>query len=161
MGAGDTRNREEPKTFSIDHPFPISKLRAVPRTVRFRLKSRGITTCAQLLAAAALAERRLSLLDTTDIDAAVLLVLVRRADMARINGIGTIFGLMLENVGIFDIERLAMQDPAALHGALRRYNLEEHLARRSPTLEEVEGWIADARRLPIIVTNDNDRTAAL
>lgn len=88
-----------------------------------------------------------------------MLALVRRADMARIKGIGTVFGLMLEEVGIFDTERLAVQEPAMLHEALRRYNLEERLARRSPTLEEVENWIADARRLSSVVTYENDHAS--
>ena len=136
----------------LDHPLPISKLRGVPPAVRLKLKGRRITTCAQLLLAAAKAEQRAILAAATGIDAATLLGLVRRADMARIKGIGTVFGLMLEELGVVDIERLARQQPDTLHDTLRRYNLRERLARRSPTPEEVASWIADARRLPVLVT---------
>ncbi len=144
--------RARQKASIVDHPLPISKLRGVPSVVRLRLKSQRITTCAQLLTAAAAAECRSALAEMTGIDPGILLALVRRADMARIKGIGTVFGLMLEDIGVLDIQRLAGQDPAELHDALRRYNLEERLARRSPTLEEVESWVTDARNLPIIVT---------
>jgi predicted flap endonuclease-1-like 5' DNA nuclease len=136
----------------LDHPLPISKLRGVPPATRLKLKGRRITTCAQLLLAAAKAEQRAILAAATGIDAVTLLSLVRRADMARIKGIGTVFGLMLEELGVVCIEQLARQQPVMLHAALRRYNLAERLARRSPTPEEVESWIADARQLPILVT---------
>ncbi len=136
----------------IDHNLPISKLRGVPSAVRSKLRSRRITTCGQLLAAATTTGARAALTKATGIDGAVLLALVQRADMARIKGVGTVFGLMLEEIGIVDVERLARQEPVQLHDALRRYNLNERLARRSPTLDEVAAWIAEARALPITVS---------
>jgi hypothetical protein len=72
--------------------------------------------------------------------------------MARVNGVGSVFGLMLEELGILDVASLARQEPAALHERLRAYNQEQRLARRSPTPEEVSDWIAQARRLPRLVT---------
>ena len=124
----------------------------VPPTVRLRLKSQRITTCAQLLLAAGDAASRAELSETTGIDQEGLLQLGQRADMARVHGIGTVFGLMLEELGVADVEELAKRDPAELHTALRAYNLEERLARRSPTLEEVVEWIDTARGLPVVVT---------
>jgi predicted flap endonuclease-1-like 5' DNA nuclease len=141
-------------TLGVRHTLPISKLRGVPPTVRLRLKSQRITTCAQLLLAAGVAEARAALLETTGIEANVLERLVQRADMARIKGIGTVFGLMLEELGINDVEQLARQKPAELHAALRVYNLAERLARRSPTMEEVVEWIDAAQSLPVVVTYD-------
>ena len=143
---------EQERVLGIRHPLPISKLRGVPPTVRLRLKSQRITTCAQLLLAAGDAASRAALLETTGIDEAVLLRLVQRADMARIRGIGTVFGLMLEELAVADVEQLARREPAELHAALRAYNLEERLARRSPTLEEVVEWVDTARSLPVVVT---------
>jgi predicted flap endonuclease-1-like 5' DNA nuclease len=120
--------------------------------VRLRLKSRRITTCGQLLQAAGDADARAVLLEATGINEDVLLRLVRRADMARIRGIGTVFGLMLEELGVADVEQLARQTPGDLHTALKAYNLEERLARRSPTMEEVVEWIETAQSLPVIVS---------
>ena len=146
------KREEQEAILGIRHPLPISKLRGVPPTVRLRLKSQRITTCGQLLLTAGEAAPRAALLETTGIDEGVLLRLVQRADMARIRGIGTVFGLMLEELGIADVEQLARRDPAELHAALRAYNLEERLARRSPTMEEVVEWIDTARTLPVVVT---------
>ena len=134
------------------HILPLIKLRGVPPTVRRILKLYGINTCAQLLLAAGDAQARAALLEITGIDEDVLLRLVQRADIGRIRGIGAVFGLMVEKLGIADIEQLARKTPAELHAALRAYNLEERLARRSPTLEEVVEWLAAAKTLPIIVT---------
>ena len=72
--------------------------------------------------------------------------------MARVNGIGAVFGMMLEELGIMDVPALAAADPGLLHGRLRSYNEQERIARRSPTPEEVESWVAQARRLPRLVS---------
>ena len=138
----------------LDHGLPISKLRGVVAAVRVKLKRERITTCAQLLSAAAAAQRRSALAAVTGIDADSLLWLVRRADLARISGIGTVFGLMLEEVGVLEIEQLAEREAGELHATLRNHNVQERMARRSPTLEEVEGWVSTARILPIIITYD-------
>ncbi len=151
---------EQERVLGRRHPLPISKLRGVPPMVRLRLKSRRIATCGQLLLAAGDAASRANLIASTGIDEAVLLQLVQRADMARIRGIGTVFGLMLEEIGVADIETLARQEPAALHAALRTYNLEEQLARRSPTMEEVAEWIDTARSVPVVVSYGSNAAPA-
>lgn len=134
------------------YALPISKLRGVPFQVRVALKVRRITTCSQLLNAAALHENRLALARTTKLAPEILTELVQLADMARINGIGAVFGLMLEEMGIHDVETLARRDPEVLHRQLREYNRSERLARRSPTPEEVADWVGQARRLPVLLT---------
>lgn len=151
---------EDRRFLGLDHGLPISKLRGVPTSVRVKLKRQRITTCAQLLTAAAVAPRRAALVAATGIDPAILLQLVRRADLARIRGIGTVFGLMLEEVGVLEIEQLAEREAGELHARLRDYNVRERLARRSPTLEEVAEWVATARLLPVMITNDGVADAA-
>jgi predicted flap endonuclease-1-like 5' DNA nuclease len=132
--------------------LPISKLRGLASLMRAVLKGRRITTCQQLLRAAARAEDRARLTRETNLDPAALLALVQRADMARVNGIGTVFGRMLEDLGINDVALLAAQRPADLHVRLRRYNQEERIARRSPTPEEVAEWVEQARQLTPLIS---------
>jgi hypothetical protein len=128
--------------------LPLSKLRGVPGEVRLALKRRRITTCEQLLRAAGPRDARTSLADTVGVEAGVLDLLVRRADLARVNGIGAVFGMMLEAQGVRDVQGLRHQDPLRLHGRLAAYNSLERLARRAPTQEEVEDWVNQARALP-------------
>jgi hypothetical protein len=89
------------------YPLPLAKLRGVPSQARAALKVGRITTCDQLLAAAAVAEDREALARATKIAPEILADLVRRADMARVDGVGAVFGLMLEELGIRDVQGLA------------------------------------------------------
>ena len=133
------------------YSLPISKLRGVPQRARVVLKARRITSCGQLLDAAGTADKRAQLERMTNLDLDLLTTLVQRADMSRVNGIGAVFGLMLEDLGVRDVQSLAAQDPARLHDELRAYNQEERLARRSPTSEEVLDWVNQAREITPLV----------
>jgi predicted flap endonuclease-1-like 5' DNA nuclease len=135
-----------------DHDLPISKLRGLVARIRSALKRQRINTCGQLLRAAADAEHRARLARDASLDPGVLLTLVQRADMTRVNGIGAVFGLMLEELGIKEVAALAAQDPHKLHARLRRYNEEEGIARRSPTPEEVADWVEQAKALPVLIS---------
>ena len=134
------------------YPLPLAKLRGVTFQARVALKLRRITTCDQLLAAAAAAEDREALARATKIAPEILTDRVQRADLARVNGVGAVFGLMLEELGIRDVRTLADQDAEVLHERLRGHNRRERLARRSPTPEEVSDWVGQARDLPRLVT---------
>jgi predicted flap endonuclease-1-like 5' DNA nuclease len=131
--------------------FPITKLRGLTAPIRAALKRQRITTCEQLLRAAGRAEDRTRLARQARVDPAALLALVQQADLARVDGIGTVFGMMLEELGVGDVATLAGQEPERLHAQLRRHNREERLARRSPTPEEVESWVEQARKLPPLI----------
>jgi predicted flap endonuclease-1-like 5' DNA nuclease len=140
-----------PQPPTSSSPFvalPLSKLRGVPQQYRTLLKARRITSCGQLLAAAASADQRVALARAAGLDPERLLDIVRQADIARVNGVGQVFGMMLEQLGVPDVATLARQDPAELHERLRQYNQFERIARRSPTPEEVQDWIEQARALP-------------
>jgi predicted flap endonuclease-1-like 5' DNA nuclease len=128
--------------------LPLSKLRGVPSDLRQALKARRITSCDQLLAAAASAPARDRLAAALGLDEAALRRIVQRADMSRVSGVGAVFGMMLEELGVLDAAQLAAADPEELHRRLRLLNAEERIARRSPTPEEVRDWIAQAAALP-------------
>ena len=132
--------------------LPLAKLRQVPPLLKVALKARSITTCDQLLAVAALYDDRAALAHAARIAPDQLTQLVRRADLARVKGVGTVFGRMLEDLGIGEVAKLAHQMPGGLHERLHQYNVASQLARRSPTADEVADWIAQARQLPILVT---------
>ncbi|MDX6750913.1 DUF4332 domain-containing protein [Geminicoccaceae bacterium 1502E] len=131
--------------------LPISKLRGVPPQARTALKRRRINTCGRLLEEAGDAGKRAALAQAARIEPPLLEQLVQRADMARVKGVGAVFCLMLEEVGVRDVAALAAQEPAELCERLREWNAQERLARRSPTPEEVEAWVDQARQLPILV----------
>jgi predicted flap endonuclease-1-like 5' DNA nuclease len=126
----------------------VSKLRGISLDVRMKLKRQGVSYTHQLLREAGSAERCRRLAARSGIDEATLTRLVRRADLARIKGIGAIFADMLEMIGVDQVAVLAGQDSGDLHTRLHELNAAERLARRSPTPDEVQQWIAQARALP-------------
>jgi hypothetical protein len=132
--------------------LPISKLRGVPPEVRVALKAAHITTCSQLLTAAARFDNRETLAINRHLDLSSLTDLVQRADLARVGGVGATFGLMLERLGICDVASLAEQAPEILAARLRELNGQTRLTRRSPNAAEVEAWIEQARKLPKLVS---------
>lgn len=126
----------------------VSKLRGISVDVRLKLKRQGVSYTHQLLREAGSAERRRHLAARSGIDEPTLTRLVRRADLARVKGIGAIFADMLEIIGVDQVVLLAEQDPNELHARLQQLNATERLARRSPTPEEVQDWIGQAKALP-------------
>jgi predicted flap endonuclease-1-like 5' DNA nuclease len=137
---------------SMECVLPISKLYGVARDVRLALKVRYITTSEQLLRAAARYEDRQMLAQATYLQLEAVTAVVRRADIARVKGIGTGFARLLAEIGVVDVAILALQDAEALRLRLHALNQAERLIKRSPTLDEIVDWIAQARRLPIVVS---------
>ena len=137
-----------PETTRSTNDLPLSKLRGLPAPLRVALKAKRITTCEQLLQAAGIVERRRQLLAVAAIDADDLMIALHRADLARIDGLGAVFGMILEELEIATIAALAAEDPVRLHARVRDYNRQERISRRSPTPEEVAHWVAQARQLP-------------
>jgi chlorosome envelope protein I len=111
-------------------------------------RPRRITTCEQLLRAAGSFAGRRQLLVQGRMDEEDLMTIVHRADLARVDGLGAVFGLILEELGVSTLANLAAQDPIDLHARVREYNRQERISRRSPTPDEVAYWISQARQLP-------------
>ena len=139
----------------------VSKLRGISLDVRIKLKRQGVSYTHQLLREAGSAERCRRLAARSRIEEATLARLVRRADLARVKGIGAIFADMLEMIGVDQVADLAKQDPARLHARLHEFNAVERLARRSPTPEEVQQWIMQARALPRLADADEEDERSL
>jgi predicted flap endonuclease-1-like 5' DNA nuclease len=125
----------------------LSKLRGMTNPVRQQLKRQGIVYTHQLIEAAQDRRDLRRLAAASGIDEDLLERLTLRADLTRINGIGAIFADMLEHLDVDGTLALAGQDPAALHDAIARLNAVEQLARRAPTPEEVQSWVAQAAAL--------------
>ncbi|MEM7042790.1 MAG: DUF4332 domain-containing protein [Pseudomonadota bacterium] len=131
----------------------LSKVRGTNLQMRARLKCCGVTNSRQLLRAAGPFRARVVLSGKTGIDMAALAYITKRADMARVKGVGATFADMLEVIGVDTVERLGAWTADALHRTLNDFNRAERFARRAPTLEEVDAWVTQARELPILIDN--------
>jgi len=129
----------------------LSKVRGATMQIRTRLKCQGVTNSRQLLRAAGPFRARVILAGKTGIDMATLAYIVKRADMARLKGVGATFADMLEVMGVDSVERLAGWAPDALHRTLLDFNRSERFARRAPTRDETKTWVDQARKLPVLI----------
>ena len=131
----------------------LSKVRGTNLQMRTRLKCCGVTNSHQLLQAAGPFRARVVLSGKTGIEMAALAYITKRADLARVKGIGATFTDMLEVMRVDTVERLAAWAPDALHRTLHDFNRAERFARRAPTPEEIEDWVTQARKLPVLIDN--------
>jgi hypothetical protein len=58
----------------------------------------------------------------------------------------------LEAAGVDTVPELAQRNPENLHQKLVAVNQEKELVRQLPTQAQVSDWIAQAKRLPRVIT---------
>ncbi len=111
----------------------------------------GLRTSDDILERTSTADARQKLAVQTEIDADLLLDLARRADLARIKGIGNLYAVLLKHAGINSIQDLASQDVEELYKRVIKLNETSKLARRIPKPANVEQWVEGARKLVPVV----------
>jgi predicted flap endonuclease-1-like 5' DNA nuclease len=116
------------------------------------LLAAGIRTSERLLKVAGSGEGRRALSSETGIRESVLLLWVRRADILRLKGVGPEFAGLLEHAGIISVSELGQRRPDNLHARMLEINASRRLVRRTPTLADVQRWVAQAKRLRVAVT---------
>ena len=131
---------------------PVKSVRGMPSEVEAKLVEAGIRNIDQFLQAGSDTASRKSLAAKLGIDAKALLELLNRADLARINGIGTVFADLLEQAGVDTVKELAARVPENLRAKMEQVNGEKNLAHRLPTTDQVKAWVTEAKALPKILT---------
>ena len=117
-----------------------------------KLNAIGVATTERLLKVAAHAQGRKDLAEQAAIPEKLILEWVNLADLMRIKGLGPEYADLLEEAGVDTVRELRTRRPEALHLAAREINLRKRLVRRLPSLREVEGWVAEAKRLKPLLT---------
>jgi predicted flap endonuclease-1-like 5' DNA nuclease len=117
------------------------------------LKGAGVATTEALLKEGGSAPGRKALAEKTGLTTQRILEWVNRADLARINGVGSEYADLLENAGVDTIKELAARRADNLHAKMTEVNEAKKLVRRAPTLAEVEKWVAEAKTLPGMVSH--------
>jgi predicted flap endonuclease-1-like 5' DNA nuclease len=118
-----------------------------------RLERAGVNSIDSLLGTAGPASGRAKLAAQLGVSDARVLEWVNRADLMRINGVGSEYADLLENAGVDSCTELATRNAANLHARLLEVNADKHLVRQEPNLAMVTRWIADAAGFPKVVTH--------
>ncbi|MCW4014594.1 MAG: DUF4332 domain-containing protein [Candidatus Bathyarchaeota archaeon] len=113
-----------------------------------KLNEQGINYIDELLDAGVTRNAREELAETTGISPTLLLEWINLADLFRIKGIGEEWSDLLEEAGVDTVPELAQRNPMNLHSKLVDINEAKNLVRRTPTLEQVEDWVEQAKSLP-------------
>ena len=117
-----------------------------------KLAGIGIATVAALLKAGASPKGREELAEKTGISHKLILEWVNLADLFRIKGVGEEYSDLLEEAGVDTIPELAQRNAENLYAKLQETNAAKELVRRLPTQSQVADWIAQAKKMPRVVT---------
>jgi predicted flap endonuclease-1-like 5' DNA nuclease len=116
-----------------------------------KLNQAGVMTVLDLLQRGATRKGRAELVESTGIDAGLILTWINHADLFRIKGVGKQFGELLEAAGVDTVVELAQRNPVNLFSKLAQVNGEKKLAGRSPRQDEVNSWVQQAKGLARVV----------
>jgi predicted flap endonuclease-1-like 5' DNA nuclease len=128
--------------------YKIEDLEGVGPVLGEKFRSAGVNNTDTLLAHSKTKKQRRELAEKTGISEDKVLKFANMVDLYRIKGIGSEFSELLEAAGVDTVPELAQRNAENLTKKMEEVNGEKKLVRRTPSLKEVEGWVAQAKELP-------------
>ena len=130
----------------------LTKVEGIGEAYAQKLQEAGIKTTQALLKKGASPKGRKEIAEKTDIGEKLILEWVNHADLFRIKGVGKEYSDLLEAAGVDTVPELAQRNPENLYQKLVAVNQEKELVRQLPTQAQVSDWVAQAKRLPRVIT---------
>lgn len=125
------------------------------------LRGVGISTTEALLERGATAAGRAELATTAGVSPKLVLEWVNHVDLMRIDGVGSEYSDLLEAAGVDSPAELALRNAANLAQTFQELDAARpDWIRSVPSVATVEGWIAQAKALPKIVTHGGGGAAS-
>ena len=112
------------------------------------LRKAGIRSTASLLEKGATPAGRKEIAASSGIGNALILEWVNHVDLFRIKGVFEEYADLLEEAGVDTVVELAQRRADNLYKKILEVNAMKKLVRRPPSQKMVEGWIAQAKKLP-------------
>lgn len=131
----------------------ITEIEGIGPAFAEKLAAAGIKTTENLLKAGATVKGREDLAAKTGLDKKDILEWVNHADLFRIKGVGSEYADLLEAAGVDTVPELAQRKADNLAKKMEEINAEKKLVRRTPTASMVEDWVAQAKKLPKVVSH--------
>jgi predicted flap endonuclease-1-like 5' DNA nuclease len=116
------------------------------------LRAAGVSTTDALLQQGTSPAGRKEIAKKTGISGKLILEWVNHVDLFRITGISEEYADLLEEAGVDTVPELAQRNPENLYQALVAVNLKKQLVRRLPSQNAVGDWVAQAKKLPRVIT---------
>jgi predicted flap endonuclease-1-like 5' DNA nuclease len=130
----------------------ISDIEGIGPVHTKKLAKAGLRSVEALLKNGASVKGRKEIAMASGIDETLVLEWVNRADLFRIKGVGRQFSDLLEKTGVDTVVELSKRVPARLYAKMLEVNQAKNLVNAMPGVKKVEGWVAQAKKLPRVVT---------
>lgn len=130
----------------------IILIEGIGETYAKQLKMIGISTTEALLERGNTPKGRDEIAEKSGISGKLVLEWVNRADLFRIKGVGEEYSDLLENAGVDTVVELAQRNAENLFEKMVSVNQAKKLVRKLPTLDQVNSWVEQAKKLPRVVT---------
>lgn len=131
----------------------LSEIEGIGEAYSAKLKEAGITSLEDLLKKCCDKKGRKEIARKSGISEKLLLNWVNRADLSRIKGVSTQYADLLECAGVDTVPELAQRNPENLQLKMSEINEEKYFVRRVPTASQVQDWVAQAKKLPRVITH--------
>jgi len=141
-----------PEKVEVPAPKGLKYIEGIGDVYSQKLHDAGITNVEELLEKGSTAQGRKAIVEATGVSDKLLLSWVNMADLYRIKGVGQEYAELLEAAGANNVPELAKGDPANLLEKMAAANAQKKMVRRLPDLSQVEGWVAQAKNLPRVIT---------
>jgi predicted flap endonuclease-1-like 5' DNA nuclease len=130
----------------------ISDIEGIGPAYAKKLSKAGIRSVEGLLKNGASAKGRKEIAATSGVDESMILEWVNRADLYRIKGVGKQYSDLLEKAGVDTVVELSKRVPGNLYVKMEEVNKAKNLVNGMPGVKKVEGWVAQAKKMPRVVT---------
>ena len=131
----------------------LDTIEGIGPAISAKLEEAGVTSCEGLLEAGASKKGRAEIAEKSGVSEGQVLKFVNHADMMRIKGVGGEYAELLECSGVDTVPELAQRNAANLAAKMAEVNEEKKLVRSLPSESQVEGWVAQAKDLPRVVSH--------
>ena len=130
----------------------IEDVEGIGATYATKLQAVGINTTDDMLMAGATSTSRDKVASMTGISGKLILEWTNHVDLMRIPGVGSEYSDLLEAAGVDSPAELAQRNAANLAVTFQELDAARpNTVRRVPSQATIEGWIADAKKLPKMV----------
>lgn len=130
----------------------LTKIGGVGKTDAQKLQAAGISTAGALVKQGADPQGRRAIAAQTGINDSLILRWLNHIDLFRIKGVGEEYANLLVAAGVRTVRQLARRNPRNLYRKMVKLNRAKRLVRKLPALTQVKDWVAQAKRLPRVIT---------
>lgn len=131
----------------------LTDIEGVGESYAAKLKEAGITSIENFLKTCCDKKGRTKIAEATGISDKIILTWANQVDLARVKGVSTQYGDLLQKSGVDTVPELAQRNAENLTVKMTEVNEEKNLVRKLPTASQVTGWVDQAKELPRVITH--------